>query len=368
VPADSHSRIRVGLIGCGRIAQHAHLPALAALDGVEISALADLDEGRRVSCREQVPKAPTFSDYRELLERAEIEAMVICLPPALHAEAAIACFDRGLHVYLEKPIATTLIDGEQVVSAWKKAGTVGRIGFNCRFHPLAIPLRDALPSLGEISGVQTVFCAGRRPLPEWKRRRATGGGVLLDLASHHIDLIRFLFGREVAEIGAGLRSVESEDDTAAIELSLVAGPVVTLFASLAAVEEDRIEIYGSRGKLIFDRYRSSGLSFVPSHRSFDPMSRVAAVAAAARTLPRTLRDLLSPPRERSFPRSLAAFVADVRGVPSDGPRGADLDDGLRSLAVVTAAECAARTGRVITMAERDGRGSALESRAAGEPP
>jgi predicted dehydrogenase len=333
---------------------------------VEITALADLDDGRRAACREQFPQVPTFADYRQLLERTEIEAMVICLPPALHAEAAIACFERGQHVYLEKPLATTLIDGERVVSAWKKAGTVGRIGFNCRFHPLAISLRDAMPTLGEISGAQTVFCAGRGPLPEWKRRRATGGGVLLDLASHHIDLIRFLFGREIAEIGARLRSVESEDDTVAIELSLVAGPVVTLFASLAAVEEDRIEIYGSRGKLIFDRYRSSGLSFVPSHRGFDPKARVAAVAAAAAALPRALRDLLSPPRERSFARSLAAFVADVRGVPHDGPRGADLDDGFRSLAVVTAAECAARTGRVITMAEPDGFRSGLESRAEGE--
>ena len=344
------SRLRVGLIGCGRIAQRIHLAALAGLPEVELAAIAEADAGRREAGRAVAPGVSLFADYRDLLERGGVEAVVICLPPALHAEAAVAAFERGLHVYLEKPLATALEEGERVVAAWRRAGTVGRIGFNLRFHPLVGALRQALRqgALGEVIAAQTVFCAARRSHPEWRRRRHSGGGALLDLASHHFDLARFLVGQEIAEVGALLRSAESEEDTAAVVLRLAAGPLVTVFASLAAVEEDRIEVYGSRGKLVLDRYRSSRLRFLPSVRDFRAMGRVRAAGAALASLPRALRDALWPPRERSFARALAAFAGAARG---HGPAGPDLEDGLRSLAVVAAAERAARSGQAVPLAD-----------------
>jgi UDP-N-acetylglucosamine 3-dehydrogenase len=344
------SRLRVGLIGCGRIAQRIHLAALAGLPEVELAAIAEADAGRREAGRAVMPGVSLFADYRDLLEWGGVEAVVICLPPALHAEAAVAAFEWGLHVYLEKPLATSLQEGERVVAAWRRAGTVGRIGFNLRFHPQVGALRQALRqgALGEVIGAQTVFCAARRSShPEWKRRRHGGGGALLDLASHHFDLARFLFGQEIAEVGALLRSAESEEDTAAVVLRLAAGPLVTVFASLAAVEEDRIEVYGSRGKLVLDRYSSSRLRFLPAARDFRATARLRAAGAALASLPRALRDALWPPRERSFARALAAFAGAARGL---GPAGPDLEDGLRSLAAVAAAERAARSGQAVLLA------------------
>ncbi|MGH7827249.1 MAG: Gfo/Idh/MocA family protein [Candidatus Binatia bacterium] len=349
MPGNIKPYLRIGLIGCGRIAQHVHLPVLTALDGVELAAVAEVDAGRREACRAVSPRARLFADYRDLLDEGDVEAVVICLPPALHAETAVACFERNLHVYVEKPLATTLEDGEKVVAAWRQAGTVGRIGFNCRFHPLVAELRAVLRRgiPGGVIGARTVFCAARRTLPEWKRDRAIGGGVLLDLVSHHFDLVRFVFDQEIVEIGALLRSFESEEDTVAIKLRLAAGPLVTTFASLAAVEEDCIEVYGSSGKLVFDRYRSSRLGFTPSRRDYRWMARVRAAAATLAALPRTARDILSPPRERSFAFALAAFGAAIQGRTHKGP---DLEDGLRSLAAVIAAERAARSGETVALA------------------
>lgn len=341
-------RLRIGLIGCGRIAQRFHLPVLAALDGVDLVAIAETETRHWPSCRRVAPRVRLVGDYRELLEQSDVDAIVICLPPSLHADAALAAFQRGLHVYLEKPIATTIEDANRVVMAWRATGTVGRIGFCFRCHPLLQELCQALRQgrLGEVVGARTSFCAARRDLPEWKRERRSGGGALLDLASHHFDLVRFLFEQEIVEVGALLRSVESEDDTAVVELRLEDGPLVTTLISLAAVEEDRVEVLGSLGRLTFDRYRSSRLHFLPARRDFRAIARLREAGAAMTSWRRLVWDAVSPPQEQSFARALAAFAGAARGGVAGGP---DLEDGLRSLRVVLAAEHAALTGQTVRL-------------------
>lgn len=343
----SPSRARVALLGCGRIAQRIHLPVLACGDGFELAAIAEADTGARDACRDtaqrlagQASRLPAFSDYRELLASCEVDAAVICLPNDLHAQATIACFERGLHVYVEKPLAATLEEGQAMIAACKRAGKVGAIGFNLRFHPLLARLRDRVRAgeLGEPVAAHTVFCAARRELPPWKRRRSSGGGALLDLASHHIDLMRFLFDSDVVEVRALLRNVATEDDTAVITMRLASGVLVTTLVSMAAVEEDRIAVYGTRGGLVFDRYRSARLAFVPAVRPSAPADRFRAGLDAFVGVAGTLRTALRPPRETSFAAALTAFGVATRG---GAWTGADFDDGLRSLAVVTAAESAA---------------------------
>jgi predicted dehydrogenase len=281
-----------------------------------------------------------FSDYRELLASCELDAAVICLPNDLHAQATLACFERGLHVYVEKPLATTLEDGLAMVAARKRAGTVGAVGYNLRFHPLVARLRSAVQAgeLGDPVAVHTVFCAARRELPPWKRRRSSGGGALLDLACHHVDLIRYVFDSEVTSVHALRRDVETEDDTAVLTLRLASGPLVTTLVSLAAVEEDRVGVYGTRGGLVFDRYRSTRLAFVPAARPSGLADRLRAGLGALGGVAGALGTALRPPREASFEAALAAFAVAVRG---GAWTGADFDDGLRSLAVLTAAESAA---------------------------
>lgn len=342
--------LRVGLLGCGRIARLIHLPVLTRLPGLEVAAIAEQDVRSREASRSLAPSATLFADHRELIEAGQLDAVVVCLPPALHAEAAIASFERGLHVYLEKPLATTLEDGRRILRAWRSAGTAGWIGFNFRFHPLVVEMRDALGrgSIGHLVGVRTSFCASRRELPEWKRRRDSGGGALLDLASHQFDLVRFVLDQEIVEVNALIGSLASEADTAAIHLRLSAGTMVEVFTSISAVEQHHMVVVGSDGLLAFDRYHSTRLRFRPSQRDYGKAARVRAAAAWIADAPRALRDALLPPRERSYARALTAFVAAARGEPSAGP---ELDVGLESLAVVLAAEQAAGTGRKVAVAE-----------------
>ena len=97
------SPLRIGVIGCGQIARAIHLPVLARIPDARLAALAEPVEPNRVAAAAMAPGARVFSDYRELLDAGGLDAAVICVPPHLHAPCAIAAFDAGLHVYLEKP-------------------------------------------------------------------------------------------------------------------------------------------------------------------------------------------------------------------------------------------------------------------------
>lgn len=217
--------VAVGVAGCGRIAQLVHLPALARLAGAHVVAVADADAARRETAARRFPGAVCLVDWTELAEHPLVEAVVVALPSHLHAPAALAALANGKHVYIEKPLATSLADGVAVVEAWRRTGVVGAIGFNYRFNDGVTAARQSVEggALGPLVAARSSFTSLAAELPEWKRRRETGGGVLLDLGSHHVDLARFVLGREVEEVFARASSQLAEDDTAAVELRLQGG-------------------------------------------------------------------------------------------------------------------------------------------------
>ncbi|HLB46334.1 MAG TPA: Gfo/Idh/MocA family oxidoreductase [Anaerolineales bacterium] len=342
--------VKVGLIGCGRIAQAVHINILTRLAGTELVALADPDPQRREEAKRRAPAATAFTDYQELLEGSDVEAVVICLPNALHAEVAVAALQKSKHVYLEKPLATTLAEGRQVLAAWRQAGTVGMIGFNFRFNALYQSMKEHIQSgrLGELVSVRSVFSSPVRTLPAWKQSRHSGGGVLFDLASHHIDLIRFFFGQEICEVFAGLRSQRTEVDSAMLQLRLADGLLVQSFFSLNAGDDDRFEIYGQAGRLAVDRYLSLDVEITGPTREFARLKRwMPGVPTLARSR-RLLESILAPNDEPSYRAALAHFVAAAR---ADQPAKPNFWDGYRSLVVVAAAEESVRTGRVVSLSD-----------------
>jgi len=343
------SKLRVGLLGCGRVAARIHLPALLDLADAEVAAIAEPDATSRELARAVAPRASLMADFRELLDGAAIDAAVICLPPEAHAEAALAAYRRGLHVYVEKPLATRLEDGQRVLQAASAAGTVGMVGFNFRYHPLLRAMRRAVADgvVGEPVAIRSEFCAAGRLLPPWKCGRGTGGGALLDLASHQFDLLGFVSGQSIVDVDCMLSSRRTEEDTAVAQLRLSGGLLATVFAALSAVDRHRMEVAGSEGTLSFDRYAASRLEFRPARRAFARGARLRASAAWLARAPRMLKDILGPPREASFAAALAAFVAAAqRGVPAEPGLAAGLD----SLAAVLAAERSARDGRRVAVA------------------
>ena len=317
--------MRIGLIGAGNIARLVHLPVLRRLGGVTVTAVAEPSPQARAAARVLVPGAIIVEDVGELLQRPDVDAVVVTAPSGLHAELAIAVVQARRHLYLEKPLATTLADGERVVAAARAAGVVATIGFNRRFHPAVRRARSAIRvgGLGSVRRVSSTFTEPANGLPAWKTTRAQGGGALLDLASHHVDLIRFLLGVEVEAVHATVTSERSEHDNATLHLRLSGGAEAELDVGFRDPRTDVLEMVGERGTMRIDRH-AGRVSRRP--RRLAPSRELA--------LLRFLM-LVRPLSEPSYAIALRAFVARVRGEDVDLPT---LDDGLRCLEVVLAAE------------------------------
>lgn len=349
MPAPAKSPLRLGLIGCGHIARTVHIPILQSLPQAELVAVAEPERQRREDAARQVPGAEVREGYLELLQMPTVDAVLICLPTALHAEVAEDALHAGKHIYLEKPVAMDVVGARRVLDAWKQADTVGMIGFNYRFNPLYQEARRCIEAgrLGEVIAVRSVFAAAPHTLPDWKRSRQTGGGALLDLASHHADLLHFFFGHEVAEVSCHVRSLNADEDSAILGMRLANGLLAQTFVSLSAAEEDRFEIYGERAKLTVDRFRSVRVEISGLRQADSTWRRkIAANWDTLRHSPYRLQKRMAIGYEPSYQRALAHFVTAACAW-SQGERRAvspDLEDGCRSLAVIVAAHELVRTG------------------------
>jgi len=312
---------------------------LQSLATAKLVAIAEADPVNRAAAGRLAPTCTLFEDFQDLLRSGAIDAVVICLPPHLHAASAIAAFQARLHVYVEKPLAPSMHEGAAVVSAWQAAGTIGMMGFNFRFHPQVRAVRAHLErhAIGRMLAVRGSFTILPHAIPGWKQHRSLGGGVLLDLASHHIDLVRYLLGEPVVQAFATTRSLATEGDNATVQLTMASGVSVQLLVSLGSVEENRIELFGSEGKLVIDRSELIAPQLV--HATLQGARATRVRRAIGMLNPRRL--LRSPGFEPSFALALKSFVDAASGGPFSGP---DLFEGVACLAVIEAAERAAVSG------------------------
>jgi predicted dehydrogenase len=184
--------VRVGFVGAGAISDH-HLAVLSEQPDVEVTAICDIDESRARAVAESTG-ARAFGDWREMLEADELEALFVCTPPAHHAAPAIAAFERGLAVYLEKPLARSLADGEAIAAGWQESGAVCAVGYQWRSLDVVLHLRSLLRrtqpgllvsrSFGPTEGARNDLAQEGA----WFGDPGASGGLLFELASHDIDL------------------------------------------------------------------------------------------------------------------------------------------------------------------------------------
>ena len=339
---------RVAILGCGAIARAAHIPSLLRERDVTIVALADQDAQSLAAARTLASDAQAVQEYRDVLAMPDVEAVIIALPPALHADAAVAALETGKHVYIEKPLATSLADANRVVAAADGRRVAAMMGFNYRFNPLTqqAKAKIAARAIGEVVAVRTVFSTATRPLATWKQRRESGGGALLDLAVHHIDLVRHLLDANITGVACNVASVRAEHDTVSLQLSLTTTAVAQIFCSLSAVDEDRIDVYGTNGKLSVDRYGSLRVDVAP------PGARGALGLAVNRLVGEIgamgygAEKRRAPMHDPSFPAAIGAFLKSIR---DRSPGSPSLTDGLRAIEVIDAAERSAATGQRIEL-------------------
>jgi predicted dehydrogenase len=193
-------KVRVGFVGSGGIAG-THIRWLKPVEGVEVVALSDVSKEameRQVKAHE-LGGVKTFTDYRQMLKMKAIDAVSVCTPNWLHYKPTVAALRAGKHVLVEKPMAMTAREAQAMCDAAKKARKVLSIGFQQRFRPDAQFVRRAIEEgkLGDI-----VYCRAqalrRRGIPSWGvfgRKDLQGGGPLIDIGVHIIELSHYLMGK-----------------------------------------------------------------------------------------------------------------------------------------------------------------------------
>jgi len=252
---DTNQKTNIAVIGAGRIGK-IHSEHLASMiPGAELSAIADVDlnAAQETAARFNIPTV--VSDYLELLDTPEIEAVVICSPTNTHAQIIQEAAAAGKHIFCEKPIDFDLKKVDLALKAVEKAGVKLMIGFNRRFDPNFRKVREMI-SQGKIGEPHMLLITSRDPAPPPMEYLKVSGGIFLDMTIHDFDMARFLMASEVNEIyvvGAAMvdpKISEIDDlDTVMITLRFANGAIGTINNSRKAVYgyDQRVEAFGSKG-------------------------------------------------------------------------------------------------------------------------
>ena len=211
--------VKYGIIGCGAIAQRRHIPEATANPESKVVALADPVKARVDELAAKL-KAEGYTDYKQMLQDPNVDAVVVAGPNSLHAQQSIEALNAGKHVLCEKPMATTREDARAMIDAARKSGKYLMIGLNQRLMPPHVKAKKILQSgsLGNVLAFRTAFC---HPGPEgWSVDAAKSWffkkgqafmGVTGDLGVHKADLLRWLFGQEIAEVGGIISTLDKRD-------------------------------------------------------------------------------------------------------------------------------------------------------------
>ena len=262
--------LRLGIIGCGRVAEERHVPALRQVQEVRVTAVADTDRARADSIARQLGGAhvDACADYRALLDRKDVDAVAVLTPTPSHAEMVLAALAAGKHVLVEKPLAASTADCDRIVARAAQSAVKVVLAFNLRQHRLVRKARARVQAgeLGRISLIRSLYTHDRtgKAAPAWHRELTLGGGVILNEAIHHFDLWRFLLGSEVEEIFCAAQPsdlYEHESSTVAAKLS--GGALASGAFSLSTSPQNELEICGEKGRLVLSCYRFDGLAVYP---------------------------------------------------------------------------------------------------------
>ena len=293
--------LKVGLIGAGSIVRNRHAPAWRKLAGqARVTAVSDVVEAAAIGVALQLADAggqspAVYTDYHALIREADIDAVDICLPHHLHADAILTAIDAGKHILCEKPMCISLAEADRIVAAVDSAGIVYMSGHNELFYPAIAAGKDLMARgiLGTPfiirshefpSGYPAAAIPGRpaqqTQMVGWRASRATmGGGVLIDKGYHPTYILLYLADSEPVEVTAMTHTYVAQmdgEDTALVLVKFANGAIGQIFTGEGfafPANDAKFHVIGERGEIYGNRYdlyakpRDMGDA---SHRAFAP--------------------------------------------------------------------------------------------------
>lgn len=190
------TKAKIGIIGLGGIAQLVHLPILSKLNSVELAAVSEIDKNRLKMISSKFGIKNSFTDYKEMLEKVDLDAVIISTPTSTHTQIALDCIEANKDLLIEKPIAPSLTEAIQIDQLAAKKKRKVMVGLNARFRPDAMLLKSLINS-GELGDLFYIRCGWTRKQSsseKWFLKKSiSGGGVILDLGIVLLDLSMWMF-------------------------------------------------------------------------------------------------------------------------------------------------------------------------------
>ena len=244
--------LRIGVVGCGAVSEIYHIPAIVRCPEASLSALVDAVPARAAQLAKRLRVPHAGEDYRELT--GKVDAALIATSNTTHADIACGLLESGIHVLCEKPLATTAADAKRMFAATARGGARLMAGHSRRFNP-NLQMAKSLITGGAIGELTSISAALGSPYGSWphrtdfRRQRAlSGGGVLLDLGIHLIDLSIWMAG--VVSL-AHYRATDTLDwgveNDAEVELALPYGGAARLTCSYTHGLNRTVRLRGSAG-------------------------------------------------------------------------------------------------------------------------
>jgi len=343
----------VVLVGCGRIAQrHAQLLSGSQIEGARLVAVSDIISDRAEALAEKTG-VPAYTDMSEMLEKHRAELAVILTESGNHAAHAITAAKHGAHVMVEKPMALTLADADDMIATCDREGVKLFVIKQNRFNRPVVKLREALDAgrFGKLT-MGTVRVRWCRPQSyydqaSWRGTWALDGGVLTNQASHHVDLLEWMMGDVESVVGmtrTALADIEAED-TAAVLLRFANGALGIIEATTATRPKDlegSLSILGEGGSVEIGGFAVNQMKtwqFAQEEPGDDEVFEKYSV---------------NPPDVYGFGHR-AYYDHVVAALRHGGPNLVDGIEGRRSLELITAIYEAVETGQEVRLRFRPQR-------------
>jgi predicted dehydrogenase len=344
------NRLRLGLVGAGPVVERYHMRAIRGVPEVLPALVVDLDENRA----RQLARKQGFARYTTRLQElfATVDLAVVALPNGAHASVSCELLENGVHVLCEKPMARNVAECRAMIEAAERGGTKLCIGHNRRFRTNAALAKRLMEKgiVGEVTHVE----AEEGSTSDWARSpvyfdpKQAGGGALIDVGIHSIDLIRWLAGelRDVRYHGNGTATTVESD--AELQFRLTNGGEGTLVASRTRNLQQHIRITGTAGFIDIGLWSEHLRVRHNKGKAFQGLPHLDAFVSKR------------PPQDPSFVLQLTNFVNAIRGTESlmvDGYEGmANVEVVTRAYehgAASSASQAAAASPAMISAATKD---------------
>jgi predicted dehydrogenase len=333
--------VGVALVGTGMWARRL-ADAIGRTSSLELVTCFGRDPERRETFAREVG-CEAASSFEAAVEDGRVEGVLLVTPNSVHAEQAVACAERGRHVFLEKPIADTLAEGRAIQAACESAGVTLLVGHGFRRLGAARAVERLLAEgrLGQVVLAEANFSLPGTLTPNvWRAYRATcPGGPLLQLGVHHADTLQHWLGRAERVQGSFARlATPAEVDDVGVALAVLqSGARATLTSSYVSPKTNSIRLFGSEANLDY----VTDMSSWPNPEGMDEATRLTLTTREGST------EIEFEPRDMLVDE-LDEFARCVRG---DAEPETGADEGLAALALVLAALEAHETGETVSPAE-----------------